>query len=345
MSGDIWDWYQSFAEQVYEQDVYGVRAVEMIELFEESMQDDDDLARNRSLLMKAKRISESLGEDLFTLWCDVWLAQVLDSMGELKKSRELLSAAAARARAPKYNGTPQQMMANVKLVNNLATSDPIGYADEIMTAYEYVRSNCGDAREHELRILNGVVILAMESKDWEKLKTWIDRVQEIATMVDPDDLWAIGYFNAKIACAHSNWESMLMHADQALRDGNADKEAKGSLALARACALAGLGDSKAAKKEYLKGWRLRDSLADGDDYWFSALYWLNLNDVENAIQLRLKQQDDIKKKGRFWEQAGGAKHLIDLYAKVGDAVQVKRWQQQLAKVCKQLRDPSRFEQN
>lgn len=342
MSGDIWEWYQCYSDNIYEDDNYGERAIEMLDLFEESMEDPDDPALNISLLKKSKKISESLGEDLFTLWCDVWLAQGLETMGEVKTARELLSTGAIQARQPKFNGTPQQMMVNVKLVNNLATTDPIGYADEIMAAYEYVRENCGPAKEHELRILNGVVTLAFEQADWEKVEQSITKVQEIATVVDPDDLWAIGYFRAKAACKQRNWQAMLEYADQGLREGEPDKEAKGSLALARACALAALGDAKAAKSEYRKGWRLRQSMADSDDYLFSTWYWLNLGDHEQATQIRLNQQQDIAKKGRYWEQAGGAQHLIELYSETGNDEQVKLWKKKLAKVCKSLRKPDRF---
>lgn len=339
MTDDIWDWYEEYCETIDDDLKYGQRHMEMLEWFDEAREGDDDPAYSLDCLKKARRIAQSLKEEVFVLWCDVWMAQDYSDLGEVKKERDLLTDAALRARDPKYDGTPQQMMANVMLVNNLATSDPLGYAEEIDEAAEYVRSTCGSVSEHSLRILGGVASLAIAQRDWVRAEAVIRAVQETAATIMPDDLWAVGYYRAKMACVQQDWPKMLESADQGLREGKHDKEVKGSFALARACALAALNDLNAAKNEYQKGWRIREEMADGDDYLFSLWYWLNQGDRKSAIELLLEQQKDIEGKGRYWEQAVSAKWLVELYTQEGQQGEAEKWEKKLAVLSQNLRKP------
>lgn len=335
----VWDWFEEYAEKILDDDQCGNRHVRMLELFDAGTDDDADPRFNISCMKKARKLSDSLGEDQFTLWCDAWIAQELDSIGELKKSREILSDAVLRSRKPIYNGTPQQLMVNVALAVNLSSTDPPGYAADVRKLYDFVKKNSGPFLEHVMRMTYVCTSVSIEEQDWAMVNRWIDALQQLCASHFQEDLWGVPYLHARMACVRKDWSSMLTNGDEGLRQKDLPHEAKKSLLLIRACALAALGDPKAAKVEFRRASTIRRDILDSDDYMFSTWYWLHLGNMDAAIQTRLDQQSELSRKGRYWEQLKGMLHLASLYQTAGNSAAARRWLKSVEKVRANLRNP------
>jgi hypothetical protein len=273
------------------------------------------------------------------LWCDAWIAQELDSIGELKKSRDILSDAVLRSRKPIYNGTPQQLMVNVNLAVNLSSTDPLGYASEVRELYDFVSKNGGPCLEHLMRMTYVCTSVSIEARDWTESERWILELQQLCVSHFPEDLWGVPYLRGKVACLRQEWGSMLSFADEGLTNKSLPHEAKKSLLLIRACSLAALGDVKAAKVDYRRATSIRRNILDADDYMFSTWYWLHSGNQNAAIRTRLDQQSELKKKGRYWEQLKGMIHLASLSQSAGINSAARLWLKSAQKVSTKLRNP------
>lgn len=337
---DVFDWYEEYRDKIYEDDRYTHRHVQMLDFFDDSMIDEDDLRHNIACLRKARRLSVALGEDLFTLWCDAFLGGELHSLGEYKKSREVLSDAVLRARKPIYANTPQQLIVHVYLATSFLMTDPIGFEKEIRELCQFVSKNKGECWEHESRALELIAFLEVERRDQKAAEAATEKLQEhVSVYFESGRHWLLSYNQAKVAMRNKDWDATIRYADEGMLDPDLSNEPKKSFHFLRACALAALGDKKAAKSLFRKGTNIRRDIPDADDYMFCAIYWIILGEPQTAIDLRISELKELKSKGRHWEQYKATVHLAQLYEAIGDTRNMNRWTRAAEKCLTNFRNP------
>lgn len=334
------EWYEEYRDNVFHGDSFGRRHYQMLEYFDEVMEDDDNPRYNVACLQKARRLSVTLGEDLFTLWCDAWLGRELHTLGETKKTREVLSDAVLRARKPIYANTPQRLMVHVHLAMSLAFTDPISYEKEVRKLCQFVLKESGDCEEHRTQALSILCALSIEKHDRKGADAAIAKLQQhVAVDIESGQLWSVNYFQAKLAMRDQDWNAALKQADEGMLDPDLTNEPKKSFYLIRACALASLGDKKSARALYRRGNALRCDIPDADDYTFCTMYWLIMGEPQAAINIRLGEQEVIKAKGRYWTQYRSALHLVQIYESLENTREANRWRRTSQKFLAKFRNP------
>ncbi len=334
------EWYEAYQDTVFHGDAYGQRHYQMLEYFDEIMEDDDDHRHNVACLQKARRLSVALGEDLFTLWCDAWLGSELHTLGETKKASELLSDAVLRARSPIYANTPQRLMVHVHLAMTYAFTDPISYEKEVRKLCQFVIKESGDCEEHRSQALSILCALSIEKHDRKEANAAIAKLQQhVVSDIESGRLWSLNYFQAKLSMRDQDWNAALKHADEGMLDPDLCNESKKSFLLIRACALASLGDKKSARALFRRGNAIRCDSPDADDFTFCTMYWLIMGDTQAAINIRLGEQETIKGKGRYWTQYRSALHLVQLYESLENTREANRWRRASQRVLSKFRNP------
>lgn len=340
----VFEWYEAYQDKIFHGDSYGRRHYQMLEYFDEAMEDDDNPRYNIACLRKARRLSVVLGEELFTLWCDAWLGSELHTLGDYKKTREVLSEAVLRARKPIYANTPQRLMVHVHLAMSFAFTDPISYEKEIRQLCQFVIKESGDCEEHITRALSILCALYLEKGDRKQADTAIENLQQhVAVDIESGKLWSLNYFQAKLAIRDQDWNASIRHADEGMLDPDLTNEPKKSFLLIRACALASLGDKKSARNLYRRANALRCDIPDADDFTFCTMYWLIMGDPQAAINIRLGEQKELKSKGRYWTQYKSALHLVQIYESLENTREANRWKRASQKFLTKFQNPPAVE--
>lgn len=336
----VFEWYEAYRDNIFHGDSSGRRHYRMLEYFDELMEDGDNHRYNVACLQKARRLSVALGEDLFTLWCDAWLGSELHTLGEYKKMREVLSDAVLRARKPIYANTPQRLMVHVHLAMCFAFTDPISYEKEVRKLCQFVIKESGDCEEHRSQALSILCALSLEKHDRKEADAAIAKLQQhVAVDIESSQLWSLNYFQAKLAMRDQDWNAALKQADEGMLDPDLTNEPKKSFLLIRACALAALGDKKAARALYRRGNAIRCDIPDADDFTFCTMYWLIMGDTQAAINIRMGEQEIIKSKGRYWTQYKSALHLVQIYESLENTREANRWRRASQRFLAKLKNP------
>ena len=334
----VWDWYDEYKAALLSSDGCTELHHEMIDLFDSRIDDQLDIELER--MKRARGIAEQLREDGFVLWCDVWISMTLGKQNRLLEAKELLLKSAVRARDPKYNGTPQQIMINVLFISRLGDMDSAGNLDQILQGQEFIESICDPYSEHLFVLYSVISNSFLDIGDTETALEYIHKQADLLPH-HPGRDYLVG-IRRRLMFYHflrHEWNELISYADEALTIPNLTGLQYGGLLCARACALLHLESGEAGQRDFEKS-RLLMKEDPNDRFYRLGSYFLeHSNQLEKAIDLRLDQQERGNGMGRYWELACGAKHLIHLFQKADDAVAAEQWREKLEVLSQDLLKP------
>ena len=344
----VFDWYREYESQLLDAPECSGDTLRMLDLFNEALACSDN-QQSISYYEQAGQLARQIGNELMDLWVFVWLLQAYGRIGEVKQSFDMAVEAAIRSRDRKYDGTPIGIMANNILATRLAEMDPHGRRAEIAAACEYLDSNCPAESDHACIFHGTMFSRSLRVGDLESAAHYLaKRYPAARAQMDQCGQWFYMAWQliaeAEIAFRKKDWESMLAHITEGLAEPDDNRPQEASLIAGQACALARLGDLRSAAGKYRRA--IQFDTYDREDHWYNFVveYCLAIEDVSLAIETRLDQQRQIEGKGRCWEQACGAQHLIELYRGQGEHAQATVWIEKLRTICENFKQPwaSRF---
>ncbi len=339
---NIFDWYEVRETEMMSEPNCPPEVEMMFEQFAMSWAEDDPRATRR-YLETAKALAEKLGDEVMSLWADLWIQKTLSDIGELDKSYDLLVHVALESRESKYSFTPMGIMSNNLLASRLAEKDPYGMRKEIEAACAHLRESCQPRSDHACVFLSTMIRCHASLGEYEQAQALMAqrRLAAEAQLFESGWFYMAGYHlaEAHLAYRQCQWDNVLSNADAALSGNVEESPTRTALLALRAAALVHLGDETTAGVAYRSVMKFTDLELIRECYDGLAEYWLAQGNQTEAIKVREAQQEACAGKGRCWEQACGALDLIELFEATGDQQAAANWTEKLRNICADLKQP------
>ena len=339
----VFDWWDQYSESLREDPNFTEETEELLDMVLAGLECEDQ-HQMVPLFEQACDAAKRLGDEFAELWCELWLLQSLQGIGEIRKSFDMAIQVAIRSRDPKFRSTPIGIMANNLATGRLGSMDPYGRREEIAAAVEYLEKNCPNDSDHACIFYGTMYDINLQIGDFDAAEEYLKtRYSAALAQWQDDDHWfymAWQYLGeTHLAFMRKDWEIMLKSANEGLAEPTYDHGDTSSLTAGQACALAHLGDFKAALPNYRKA--LKSEPHERADDWFDFLasYHECTGEPDKAIDLRIQQYEHLDGKGSYWEQACAAEDLIRLYLEKNDAENAELWTERLGYVCEFFQKP------
>lgn len=321
----IWDWIREFRKEAAARD--DAERLRLLALYDAGQAArKTDPTKTLDLLREARALAERLGERWWALHLDHWRLQaLLNDFLAMNEALELAVGATLEARKPEYAQLPQRVCLHEDLVSTYVGIDPMGHADAIRQALDFMRGQVGEdvdcrfcvqncATEFNLQCgrldeAQGSAQLTLEMADKDRLMgehhavyAHCDLCEIAYRRGDWDALREESAVGEELARRKDNprklCEFMVWQALSARRDG---EEEKAQRLLRQAIA------------------RMARSRALPSSAYFDALcaYYEHGGDLRTSLRVRTRERDNLAGKGRLFQECRAWVRRCRLMGQIG----------------------------
>jgi hypothetical protein len=346
----VWDWVHEFASTA--QATGDEERMRLVDLQQQAFQHGK---ANPELMLAAleegRALAQRLDEPWWVLLFDHWRLQCyMHYLLDYRPATELAVRATLEARKPPYAQLPQRICLHDDLINTYLGVDPLGHADAIRKALDFMEREVSEDVECRYCLQNRRRDFALER---DRLEEAEECSRQQLAMAEGDFSSSTGDHHSVFACSglcevalrREDWESLREWAE--VGEGLA-RRVQDHLYLATFLLLQALlarrdGDQKQAASLYRQGLGRRDRVqALPGFFYYDALcaYHEAGGQPDKALQARLQQLSETSGKGRLHDECKCRVKVCRLLAQLGRPVE-----EGLAaarEAARQLRNPQPF---
>jgi hypothetical protein len=308
----IWDWVHQFADEAEENgDEDRLHLHELHQRAQSFMEGDPD--RALAILAEARVVAEKLGENWWVLFLDHWQLQEL--IHEKRDFRDVLPIAVRatlEARKPENSGLPQRVCLHEDLIYGYLFIDPLGYADVISEALDYMQDEVAEDVECRYCIQGCRTEFALACGELDKAR---ESVRVSLAMADDDSNIRNAEHHGRAAwcdlCQISWLSGDHETLEEAAREGEVlARRTENHLGLAEILAWQALlarqeGDDDMARRRMRQAQQRTGRVKSiPSDTFFNilAVFHEKGGDLEEAWQVREQELSVVGGKGRLYDE-------------------------------------------